>query len=238
MTLDDAFDELYGAPLEDFVAERKRLAKKLDGDEAKLLASARKPNVAAWVLNQLARRERRDVDLLVDAGHRLRQAQAGVLRGAEKAAFEDARHKETDALKRLTKAAERLLRDARGSASASALAQINEGLRAAAITEEGRELLARGRFSEPPKATGFDAFAGIDVPKGAPRAGKRAAAPKTSARERREAAAALRELEQRLHAAKRAAEKAEKQARAARAEADALADEVAEAESRLRKLRG
>ena len=43
MTVEDALDDLYGAPLEDFVAERKRLAKKLEGDEAKELAKARKP---------------------------------------------------------------------------------------------------------------------------------------------------------------------------------------------------
>lgn len=228
MTLEEALDDLYGAPLDDFVAERKRLAKKLDGDEAKAFAKARKPNVAAWVLNQLARRERRDVDLLLDAGHRLRQAQAGVLRGAEKAAFDDARRKESDALKRLTKAAERLLRDARGTAGANVLSQIEEGLRAAAINEEGRELLARGRFVEPPQSTGFDAFAGIEVP--APKT-KPPAAKKRNAQEVREAAAALRELEQRLRAAERVAKKAQ-------AEADALADEVAAAERRLRELRG
>jgi hypothetical protein len=168
VTLDEALDELYGAALDEFVAERKRLANKLGGDDAKEVAALKKPNVAAWVLNQLARRERRDVDLLLDAGHRLRQAQAGVLRGAEKETFEDARRKESDALKRLTKAAERLLRDARGSASASTLTQVEESLRAAAITEEGRELLARGRFTEPLRASGFDAYAGIDVPKRAP----------------------------------------------------------------------
>lgn len=172
MTLDEALDELYGAPLDEFVAERKRLAQTLGGDEAKELTKLKKPNVAAWVLNQLARRERRDVDLLLDAGHRLRQAQAGVLRGAEKETFEDARRKESDAIKRLTKAAERLLRAARGTASASALAQIEESLRAAAVTEEGREALARGRFVEPLRASGFDAFAGIEVP-------KRKAKPKT-----------------------------------------------------------
>ena len=172
MTLDEALDELYGAPLDEFVAERKRLAQKLGGDEAKELTKLKKPNVPAWVLNQLARRERRDVDLLLDAGHRLRQAQAGVLRGAEKETFEDARRKESAAIKRLTKAAERLLRAARGTASASALAQIEESLRAAAVTEEGREVLARGRFVEPLRASGFDAFAGIDVP-------KRKAKPKT-----------------------------------------------------------
>jgi DNA-binding PadR family transcriptional regulator len=221
VTVDEALDELYGAQLEEFVAERKRLAAKLAGDEAKALATARKPNVAAWALNQLARRERRNVDLLLDAGHRMRQAQAGVLRGAEKQTFEDARRNERDALKHLTKSAERLLRDARGSASASALAQISEGLRAAAITEEGRELLARGRFVEPPRATGFDAFAGIDVPKHRPQ--RKPAKPKPDPR--------IRDLEQRLRAAERAAEKAETNAREARAAADALAAE-------LRKLRG
>lgn len=168
MTLDEALDELYGAPLDEFVAERKRLAAKLAGSDAAQLTALKKPNVAAWVLNQLARRERRDVDLLLDAGHRLRQAQAGVLRGAEKETFDDARRKESDALRRLTKSAEQLLRAERGSASAATLTQVNESLRSAAITEGGRELLARGRFTEPLHATGFDAFAGIDVPKRKP----------------------------------------------------------------------
>jgi hypothetical protein len=227
LTVEDALDDLYGAPLEDFVAERKRLAKKLDADEAKAFARARKPNVAAWVLNQLARRERRDVDLLLDAGHRLRQAQAGVLRGAEKTAFEDARRKESDALKRLTKAAERLLRDTRGTVGANVLSQIEEGLRASAITEEGRELLARGRFLEPPRATGFEAYAGIDIPKTKARPAPR----QRNTQAVREAAAALRELEQRHRAAERAATKAQ-------AEADGLAAEVAAAERRLRELRG
>jgi hypothetical protein len=237
VTLDEALDELYGAPLDEFVAERKRLAQKLGGEEAKELTKLKKPNVAAWVLNQIARRERRDVDLLLDAGHRLRQAQAGVLRGGEKESFEDARRKEADVVKRLTKAAERLLRDARGTASASALAQINESLRAAAITEEGREVLARGRFVEPLRATGFDAFAGIDVPKPKSPARTKAKAEST-ADERREAADALRELEHRLHAAERQAEKAEKLARAARTDADVLAEEVEAAARRLKKLRG
>ncbi|HET8528216.1 MAG TPA: hypothetical protein VFL60_04840 [Gaiellaceae bacterium] len=216
MTYDEALDELYGAPLEDFVAERKRLAKKLGGDEGKELAKLRKPNVAAWVLNQLARRERRDIDLLLDAGHRLRQAQAGMLRGQERQTFEQARTKETGALKRLTKAAERMLRDARGSASAAALAQVNEALRTAAVAEEGRELLARGRFVEPPQATGFEAFAGIDVPE-RPSRRRPAKSP-----EQREAEAALKELERRL--------------RAARANVDALEEQVEAARRRVASL--
>jgi molecular chaperone GrpE (heat shock protein) len=82
------------------------------------------------------------------------------------------------------------------------LAQVNEGLRAAAISEEGRELLARGRFTEPPKATGFDAFAGIEVPNRPPRrAQAKAAKPKRDDTKRREAQAQLRELERKLAAA-------------------------------------
>ena len=148
MSLDEALDELYAASLDEFVAERKRLAKQLDGHDAKTVAALRKPNVAAWALNQLSRRNRRDVDLLLDAGHRLRQAQAGVLRGEERQSFEQARRTESDALKRLTAAAESLLRAERGSTSSAVLSQVNEGLRAAAISEDGRELLARGRFTE------------------------------------------------------------------------------------------
>ncbi len=52
-------DELYGVPLEDFVAARDELAKELiaagDGDEAKRVKSLRKPTVTAWTLNRLAR---------------------------------------------------------------------------------------------------------------------------------------------------------------------------------------
>ena len=87
MDLDEAIDELYGASLDEFVAERTRLAKELrdagNREEAQAVAKLRKPNVAAWVLNQLARRNRREIDLLLDAGHRLREAQAGAMAGQE-----------------------------------------------------------------------------------------------------------------------------------------------------------
>jgi hypothetical protein len=75
VTLDEATDELYAADLDAFVADRTRLARELkeggDGEAAAKLAKLKKPTVAAWALNQLARRHRRDVDLLLDAGHRL-----------------------------------------------------------------------------------------------------------------------------------------------------------------------
>lgn len=199
MTFDEAVDELYGAPLEEFVAERKRLAKKLDGDEAKELAKLRKPSTAAWTLNQLARRDRRDVDLLLDAGHRLRQA------GLDRAAVERARKAELDALRRLHLAAGRL------GASGQTLARVDEALRAAAVTEEGREALALGRFTEPPTASvGFEAYAGMQVPKRTPKAKARA----------------------------RPKPKVSPELKAAEARVQRLREQLAEAERRLDELRG
>src|SRR5213078_1042551 len=116
----------------------------------------KKPTVAAWALNQLARRQRRDVDLLLDAGHRLRQAQEGVVGGADRSTFEQAQKTQRDALRRLTQQASQLL----GGASAQVLSQISETLRTAAISEEGRELLATGRFTAPLTSEGFDVFGG------------------------------------------------------------------------------
>lgn len=197
MTLDDALDELYGAPLEDFVAERKRLAKKLGSDEGKQVGALRKPSVAAWAVNQLARRERRDVDLLLDAGYRMRQA------GVARDAFEQARAKEADALRKLSRAAERL--GVRGPA----LQKVNAALRAAAVSEEGRELLARGRFVELPEAQGFEAYEGLKLPKAPKRKPKAVPKPRVS-EEEKQARAALREAERNLKRATAEVEAARK----------------------------
>src|SRR5947208_7578771 len=160
MNLDEAADQLYGSSLDDFVSERTRLVKELratgEAEEAATLAKSRKPTVAAWVLNQLARRNRRDIDLLLDAGHRLRDAQATALSGQDRDAFELARKTQSDTLHLLRAAAERLLEEERSGASASVLNQVEEALRAAAISETGREALARGRFVEPPRAEGVE----------------------------------------------------------------------------------
>jgi hypothetical protein len=230
VSLDDAIDELYGADLDAFTAERTRLARELRAegsrDDALELQQLRKPTVAAWVLNQLARRNRRDVDLLLDAGHRLREAQAAALRGEEREAFEQARKTERDALKRLNKEAESLLREERGGATPTVLSQIDETLRTAAISEEGRERLARGRFTAPLVSEGFGALEGLAPATQAP---ARASGPSAAElkRMRREAQQRVRELEAAAREAEgRAArlrtewEAAERDAEAARETAD------------------
>ena len=234
MSLDDAIDELYGADLDAFTAERTRLARELRAegsrDDALELQQLRKPTVAAWALNQLARRNRRDVDMLLDAGHRLREAQAAALRGDEREAFEQARKTERDALKRLNKEAESLLREERGAATPTVLSQIDETLRTAAISEEGRERLARGRFTAPLVSEGFGALEGLApaTPAPARASGPSAAELKRLRREAqqrvRELEAAAREAEGRAARLRKEWEAAERDAEAARERADEARD--------------
>ena len=51
-----------------------------------------------------------------------------------------------------------------GGASSQALSQTSSTLRNAAVSEEGRELLARGRFVAPLESEGFDVFGALPSP--------------------------------------------------------------------------
>ncbi|MDN5716821.1 MAG: hypothetical protein L0G89_06255 [Janibacter sp.] len=79
MDLRAAVDELYGAPLEDFVATRTRLSTAAKGEDPALAAeikALRKPTVAAWLLNRVARDEPRAIADLNRLGARMRAAQS------------------------------------------------------------------------------------------------------------------------------------------------------------------
>jgi DNA repair exonuclease SbcCD ATPase subunit len=235
VTLDEALDHLYGVDADEFVAERKRLARELkdagDGEAAAEVAKARKPTVAAWALNQLARRQRRDVDLLLDAGHRLRQAQEGVVGGDDRAAFEQAQKSEREALQRLTKLASELL----GGASAQALSQISGTLRTAAVSEEGRELLARGRFVTPLESEGFDVFGALPARPPQERATK-ADRTRQAREELKQAKARVRELEREVRDAEQTAAKLEAEHEKAERAADSARAALTEAEREVERL--
>jgi hypothetical protein len=232
--LDQALDALYDAAPEDFVAERKRLAKELKAaghtDDAAELAKVRKPTVAAWAMNRLARDQRRDVDLLLDSGHRMRAAQAGVLRGEARETFEQAQRTERDTVRRLVHEAEQLLAE-RGGASSTVLEQIAASLHAASVSDGGRELLAAGRFTQPLTLEGFNALAGL-VPPPSKRPAKQK--PSRDAEELKRARAELAEARKRLRTAERTAYEAHRLAVQADSEVEAAQDAVAEAERRLR----
>jgi len=74
---DAAVAELYRAPHDDFVTERKRLAKELaaagDKSAAAVLAKLSRPSVSAWATNQLYAHARELFDELFESAARLRE---------------------------------------------------------------------------------------------------------------------------------------------------------------------
>jgi hypothetical protein len=77
--------DLYGLALERFVVERTALAKVLRGDgrreEAKRVEGLRKPPIAAWAVNQLARTQRWALANLFAVGDELSRVHADLLDG-------------------------------------------------------------------------------------------------------------------------------------------------------------
>jgi hypothetical protein len=227
--LESDLDRLYALEPSEFVPERDRLARELRDDgrreEADQVKSLRKPTVSAAAINQLARRERREVDLLLDAGHRLREAQQRLLAGEDPGSLDEARRIEREALGKLRRAARAILAES-GRESGTTLDRIMATLQAAAVSDEGRELLALGRLTGDLEATGFDLLA--PMAKGALKRKRPAPRPKPKPKpdpkRLAQARAKVREAEQALRAAERDADKARR--------------ELERAEQELRKAEG
>ncbi len=219
----DPVDELYGAPLDEFVSRRDALARSLrkEGkrEEADGVKALRKPSVAAWAVNVLAREEREAVDELLAAGERLRAAHAELLDGGDPGAVQEAASAERAAVEGLVAAARGVLADAGRPATDATLDRVRDTLHAAASDDTVRELVRAGRVVEDAEATGF-ALAGLSPGKGAkrpaaarPRKADRAAARRKEAAERvKQAQAELAEAEGAVREAERALARAEKEA--------------------------
>jgi hypothetical protein len=185
--LEQELDRLYGVPLDPITVDRGNNARALraDGrrDEADEVKRLRKPTVPVWVVNQLARRSRRDVDLLLDASHRLRESQRGLLGGEDAETFSQARQTQRKALQSLRRAAEELLAGERGTAPEATVDRAVKALELGAVSDETREEIARGRLAEEPEMSGFDALAAMaaGLP-GRPKAAKPSAKPKPKAK--------------------------------------------------------
>jgi hypothetical protein len=237
-SLDDELDRLYALEPGAFVSERDRLARGLreagDREQAEQVKRLRKPTVSAWAINQLARQARREVDLLLDAGHRLREAQEGLLAGEDRKSLDEARRNEREALAGLREAARRILTD-EGRVSETALNRITGTLQAAAVSSEGRELLARGRLTGDLEATGFELLA--PLAEGTERRPRHRAAPAKAAPDRKEEEARRRLETARagLREARESARVAEKDLRTAEREADRAGRELASAEQAAAK---
>ena len=84
--VDEAATRLYAMPLDQFIATRKSLVAEAraagERDVAREVGELRKPSVAAWLVNQLARLDPAPLASLTSLGDRLRDAQSA-MRGSE-----------------------------------------------------------------------------------------------------------------------------------------------------------
>src|ERR687885_181562 len=163
--LERELDRLYGLPLGEFTQARNDLAARLRqagqkeaADEVKAL---RKPTVAAWAVNQLARKHKADIRKLVRAGERLRKAQTEALAGSS-TRLRDAQADEREAIRALTAHARKLVD------SDQTVERVAATLRAAAVDPEALKVVEAGRLTEEVTPAGFGALAGMPVPKTKP----------------------------------------------------------------------
>jgi hypothetical protein len=211
VSLEEELDRLYALPLNEFTAARDELAKRLRAEGERDLAdevkALRKPTVAVWLVNQLARQREVDIKRLLKAGEALAKAQS-TAKG-----FAEARSNEQHALERLASAAKE------AGVGPQAADRAVQTLRAASLTDEGRDLLKRGRLTEELEPPGFEALAGMPAPK------RPKAKPKPPPRKNPE----LKKAQERVRKLRAEAERAER-------EASAAAERLAKAEAELERL--
>ena len=105
-------------------------------EEADAVKGLRKPNAAAWALNQLARRRPRDVERLIATGKRLRTAQEALLGGGDPSALKRASAEERELVDKLTRDAAAVAGEAAATAGGSLEERIRDTLHAAALDEQ------------------------------------------------------------------------------------------------------
>jgi hypothetical protein len=215
--IEQAIEALYAAPSGEFVKRRDALARDLrkDGDReaADRVKALRKPTVAAWAVNGLARKEKMRLRGLLTAGERLREAHEEALSEGLTPALAEARDAERAAVEELARAAQALLEEEGHPASEAVLDRVRETLHASVVDEDLRERVRAGRLEKEEKATGF----GFAPAGGAPGTSRRPARRQEAGRAERERERKAREARERK---RREAAKRLEEAREAAAEAE------------------
>jgi hypothetical protein len=237
--LESDIQRLYGVPLDEFVAERDQLAKRLnregDRDAGARVKALRKPTVGAWALNQAVRRRRPETAALLATAERLRDAQDALLSGGDPSELREATRVERTLTSALADCAEAIASEA-GKSGPALRDRVRATLHAAVVDEEARAELETGRFTREREAVGLGAFgaAGASAPAPSP-------ARKPPARKRERASA--RPARAPRQAAPKQAARAPKSAAASSAdpaaarEASAREARLAEAEAELSEAR-
>jgi len=181
MAVPDAdLDRLFALPLDQFVAERKRMARALtqagQRDDARVLDKLPRPSVSAWAVNQVARRDPALVRRLGDLTERLRAAQGGTSHGAGPGGDDDlaamtAEHRKV--LGSLRDLVDQVLASAGNDASPQLLRRVITNLRAGVAAPETRPLVESGRLVRDVEEADFTTLFEALPPSGAASPGSR-----------------------------------------------------------------
>ena len=214
MALDDDLDALYAAPLEEFTSARNDLAERLrdagNAAAATRVKKLQKPNLAAWAINQLARRHPDDVAAALAIRDRLEQAD-----GPQE--LRELSKERRVVVGRLKATAEQILESEGHSAGAATLDRISQTFLSSG-SDEDRDTILQGRLSREVVSSGLEAF-GVES-----LAAAEAAPSKPSAKARREVDRLVKEADDAEAEAQRLTEEAKRLEEEARAAMEAAAD--------------
>jgi len=184
-------DELYGLPLDDFTPARnvrERQAKAAgEKDLAAQIHQFKKPNLVAWLANQLARERADEVRSLLELGAALREATA-TLSGQQLRELSRQQRQLVDAL---VQQAQRLASAAGRKVSEDTARGLEDTLRAALVDPLAAEALAAGWLTEGMQNSGFGRLASREGPAGSamgPTVGAQSPASRPRAHEQRKRA--------------------------------------------------
>jgi hypothetical protein len=151
--------DLFAEPLDRFTPARNELAKELkekgQKPEAEKVRALRKPNLAAWAINQLARSRQQEVAEVLDVTERITVASSPQ---EVREAIQE-RHRRVRAL---VDAAEKILEKSEHSAGAGTLQQVMRTFYAA-HSEDERERLLTGTLERPLESSGFGEVPGLSL---------------------------------------------------------------------------
>ena len=231
----------------DFTKAREALVRELreqgKADQAKEVAAQRKPPVALWIANQLARLDPRSVEALIEATARVRKAQ---LSGHGGDALREAMREQREALAKLSEVAAQAAKNAQSAMTLALQRRVQNTVQAAASSEP--DALREGSLLRELEPSGFEELLGA-----APLPSTRTSKPdakeerRPSAEEKARKERAARELHEAEQIARRAlaeakaleakADRAEKTAAAARKRAEEARRAAAAAAARALELR-
>lgn len=159
--VDQALDTLYAVSLSEFTPKRDALAKDLlarNPEGSRIVKGLKKPTVAAWALNQVALKNPKQVEWLLEVYQKLRSPRdSSELRKAS-----ESRNK---IVADLVDAAVKALEAGGHAGSESVKQKIERTLQAVATDDEAADTLKRGRLSRELEPTGFS-VEGIEIAAG------------------------------------------------------------------------